>query len=63
LLTLHVFLDRTIVEVYANGGACLTGRIYPSREDSRGVALITQGGDAVVKAIDIWELATDRTTR
>jgi beta-fructofuranosidase len=63
LLTLHVFLDRTIVEVYANGCACLTARIYPSREDSRGVALVVQGGDAVVKAIDIWELASDRTTR
>ena len=63
LLTLHVFLDRTIVEVYANGCACLTARIYPSREDSRGVALIVQGGDAVVKAIDLWELASDRATR
>jgi beta-fructofuranosidase len=63
LLTLHVFLDRSIVEVYANGCACLTARIYPSREDSRGVALAVQGGGAVVRTIDIWELASDRATR
>jgi beta-fructofuranosidase len=63
VLTLHVFLDRTIVEVYANGCTCLTARIYPSREDSRGVALVVQGGDAMVKAIDLWELASDRATQ
>jgi len=60
LLTLHVFLDRTIVEVYANGCACLTARIYPVREDSRGVALAVQGGDAVVQAIDVWDLTPER---
>jgi beta-fructofuranosidase len=63
LLTLHVFLDRTIVEVYANGCACLTARIYPSREDSRGVALVVQGGGAVARAIDVWELASERATQ
>jgi beta-fructofuranosidase len=60
LLTLHVFLDRTIVEVYANGCACLSARIYPARQDSRGVALAVQGGDVVVHAIDIWDLTPDR---
>lgn len=60
LLTLHVFLDRTIVEVYANGCVCLTARIYPAREDSRGLALTVQGGDAVVTALDVWTLMPDR---
>lgn len=60
MFTLHVFLDRTIVEVYANDSACLTERIYPAREDSRGVELSVQGGSALVREIDIWELAPDR---
>jgi beta-fructofuranosidase len=60
LLTLHVFLDRTIVEVFANGCACLTARIYPAREDSRGVALAVQGGNAMVQTIDIWDLTPNR---
>ena len=33
-LELRVFVDRSIVEVYANGRFTLTGRIYPTREDS-----------------------------
>jgi beta-fructofuranosidase len=58
---LHVFLDRSIVEVYANERACLTARIYPSRTDSLGVNLFSRDGSARVRALDVWELA-GRTT-
>ena len=34
LLRLHVFLDRSVIEVFANHRACITGRIYPSLPDS-----------------------------
>ena len=30
-LHLRIFIDRSIVEVFANGRQCLTQRIYPSR--------------------------------
>lgn len=55
-LRLHVFLDRTIVEVYANRHACLTERIYPTRSDSLGVALSVDGGSALVRRVDVWRL-------
>ena len=55
-LTLHIFLDRSIVEVYANERACLTARIYPSRADSLGVSLFSRDGRARVRALDAWEL-------
>lgn len=58
LLTLRVFLDRTIVEVYANGHACLTERIYPTRDDSLGLALCVDGGAATVRALDVWALGS-----
>jgi beta-fructofuranosidase len=61
-LRLHVFLDRSVVEVYANGRACLTSRIYPSREDSLGVALFAQGGSARLETLDIWDMGTIWTT-
>ena len=35
-LKLRVFLDRTMLEVFANGRQCLTQRIYPTRGDSLG---------------------------
>ena len=37
-LRLRVFIDRSIIEVFANERQCLTVRAYPSREDSNGVA-------------------------
>lgn len=55
-LRLHVYLDRSIVEVYANGRACLTERIYPSRPDSLGIDLFAEGGSITATAVDVWEL-------
>jgi beta-fructofuranosidase len=55
-LKLHVFLDRSIMEVYANGRASITERIYPSRPDSLGVHLFARGGEAELKSMDVWEM-------
>jgi beta-fructofuranosidase len=41
-LKLHVFVDRSIVEVFANGRQCVAVRVYPGR-DSVGVSLRSQG--------------------
>jgi beta-fructofuranosidase len=54
-LKLHVYLDRSVVEIYANGQVCLTSRIYPSRTDSLGVSLCAQG-PVCCKTLDIWEM-------
>jgi beta-fructofuranosidase len=43
-LTLHIFLDRSIIEVFVNNQLCLTSRVYPVRDDSLGVELYAQGG-------------------
>lgn len=56
VVTLHIFLDRSIVEVYANGHICLTERIYPTRVDSRGIDLFAHGGAVRVLSVDAWEL-------
>jgi beta-fructofuranosidase len=57
MLTLRVFLDRSLIEIYANGGACcLTSRIYPTRADSTRVGLFAQGGDAHLLRLEAWEM-------
>ena len=33
-LRLRVFIDKSVVEVFANGRQCLALRVYPGREDS-----------------------------
>ena len=56
-LTLRVFIDHSILEVYANGRQCITQRIWPTRPDSTGTALFAKEGTAELTAIDAWDMA------
>ena len=55
-LKLQVFLDASVIEIFANDRACLTSRIYPSRSDSLGIGVFARGHDATLKAMSIWEM-------
>ncbi len=55
-LKLRVFIDRSVVEVFANGKQYLAVRVYPGRKDSVGVSLRAQGQDAVLNRLDAWQL-------
>ncbi|MBA7640411.1 Levanase [subsurface metagenome] len=55
-LKLHIFMDRSVIEVFANDQVCLTSRIYPSRTNSLGIGLFARGGSVKLKSIDIWEM-------
>jgi len=54
---LHLFVDESIVELFVDDTLALTGRIYPTRADSIGIAVFAVGGAAEIEAIDIWQLA------
>lgn len=56
-LRLRVFLDRPVVEVFANDRQAIGRRVYPGRADSRGAALFCDGGAAQVTALQAWEMA------
>lgn len=55
-LRLRVFVDRSIVEVFANGRQSVALRVYPQRPDSLGVALTAQHGNAVLRRVDAWQM-------
>ena len=55
-LRLRVFIDRSIVEVFANGRQCVAARVYPGRDDSVGVSLKAQGSDATLRSLDAWQM-------
>lgn len=56
-VTLHVFLDRSIIEVFVNGGlSSVAARIYPTRNDSLGLGLFSHGGPARLQSLDVWRL-------
>jgi beta-fructofuranosidase len=57
-LRLHIFLDRSMLEVFANERVSITSRIYPTRADSLGVALLAQRGQARLLGLDAWQLYT-----
>ena len=55
-LKLRVFVDKSVVEVFANGRQCVAMRVYPDREDSVGVSLRSQGQDSELKSLDAWQM-------
>ena len=55
-LRLHLFLDRSVLEVFANERVTITSRIYPTRADSVGVALIAEDAPGHLVSLDAWHL-------
>ncbi|EMA67057.1 glycoside hydrolase family 32 protein [Halorubrum kocurii] len=55
-LSLRVFLDRSVIELYANGRHCLTSRVYPTREDAVGVSAVAEGGRASISSLSAWAM-------
>jgi beta-fructofuranosidase len=55
-LRLRIFIDRSIVEVFANGIQCLTLRAYPESPASTGVSVFAKGNSATLKSLDCWQM-------
>jgi len=55
-LQLRVFVDKSVIEVFANGRQAVMRRVYPSREDSVGVVVFSNGGPAHVTALEAWDM-------
>jgi beta-fructofuranosidase len=55
-LKLRVFVDKSVVEVFANDRQAVMRRIYPTRKDSLGVVLFSKGGPAMVTRIQAWDI-------
>jgi len=64
---MHVFLDGSVIEVFANGRAATT-RVYPTRPDSVGIQVFGREPrpserfdakeDLRLTSLDVWELST-----
>ncbi len=55
-LKLHLFLDRSVIEMCANNQTYMTARVYPTRADSLGLRLSARQGRLKIKSLDIWTL-------
>ena len=56
-LQLRVFVDKSVLEVFANGRQAVMRRIYPARTDSLGVSFFAEGGAAKVNVLEAWEIS------
>ena len=56
-LRLRIFLDHSMLEVFAGEDQCLTQVIYPTREDSRQIRIIADDADIRVESVRAWEMA------
>ena len=57
-LKLRIFIDRSVVEVFANGRQCLAVRVYPEGEHSSGLSLQALGEEAVLHSLDAWQMGS-----
>lgn len=56
-LKLRVFVDKSVVEVFANSRQAVMRRIYPSQPDSVGVCLFSTGGPTQVHTLQSWNIS------
>jgi len=52
----RLFLDRSVLEVFAADRACVTQRLYPTREDSSGTGFLVREGSAIVHRLSVWRM-------
>lgn len=55
-LKLRVFLDRSVLEVFANERQAVVRRIYPTREDSTRLTAFAEGGAARLLSFRAWNM-------
>ena len=53
-LKLHIFLDYSVVEVFANDRVAMATRIYPTRSDSLGVEVAS----GHLTSLEAWEMGS-----
>jgi len=56
-LELRIFLDRSVLEVYAGGRLCVT-RVIQAGPGQDGVAIWAKGGAAKLKSLECWPMSS-----
>jgi beta-fructofuranosidase len=61
----RIFVDASVLEIFLDGRACLTSRVYPTLKDSQGLSLFAAKGKARLRRMEVWQLkpiSPDRMT-
>lgn len=55
-IRLHIFVDQSSIEVFANDGAVTMSALMFPNADSLGIELFSEGGGANLQSLSAWEL-------
>ncbi len=58
-MTLHLFLDGSILDIFVNDRWATSIRVFPTDDDADGVELIARGGSVKVNSLNAWVLEGD----
>ena len=56
-LEIQIFIDKSIIEIFANGRQCVTQRVYPTRSDSQGIEVFSTGGSSYINNLKAWDMS------
>lgn len=56
LVKFHIYLDRTIVDVFGNDGIIWNSEFFKADPSHIGLELYTTGGDVQLLSLDVWQL-------
>lgn len=57
-ILLHIYVDRSIIDIFGNKGTkAINTQIYPG-QDSDGIEFYSEGGDAKIESLEIYEMAS-----
>lgn len=54
-LNLHIYLDKSMIEAYANNKKMITSRAYPARKDSLDLKIWSEA-EVFIDSLEIWEM-------
>ena len=56
-IQLRVFLDGSVVQIFAEDAFALSGRIYPTLEESKDVFVAAEREDIGINSLSVWKLS------
>jgi beta-fructofuranosidase len=52
-----VFVDKSVIEIFANSRQAIARRIFPEKADSAGVKVFTKGSTVEITKFKSWQIA------
>ena len=55
-LKLHLFLDKSVLEVFIDEGRSAVTRVNYAPAEDLGIVVFAENGGAVLKSLDVWSM-------